>query len=414
MVYADVEQAIADIRSGRMVILVDDPRRENEGDLVMAAEKVTSEAINFMRKEGGGLICMPLSGELCDRLHLRPQVAENTSRMGTAFLESVEAREGVTTGISAQDRAHTIRTAVQEDARPEDLARPGHVFPLRARDGGVLVRPGQTEGSVDLSVLAGLRPASVVCEIMNEDGSMARMPDLERFAEKHGLRILTIEQLIEYRRRREKLIERRVCDVRIPTEYGDFFAHLYRTLTDGKEHVALTLGWPHAPEAQATPFPRQEEAVAVRVHSECLTGDLFGSRRCDCGPQLRSAMRQIAEIGKGVLLYIRQEGRGIGLENKLRAYKLQDAGHDTVEANELLGFPPDMREYGIGAQILHDLGVRKMRLLTNNPKKLAGLRGYGLEIEEQIPLQVEPQEHNIDYLRAKRDKLGHLLPHVRD
>lgn len=410
MAYAAVEEALAAFRAGRMVILVDDPRRENEGDLAMAAERVTPEAINFMRKYGGGLICLALDGALVEQLHLRPQVAENTSRMGTAFLESIEAREGVTTGISAADRAHTILTAVHPDTRPMDLARPGHVFPLRARDGGVLVRPGQTEGVVDLARLAGLRPAGVICEIMNEDGSMARLPDLESFAAQHGLKILTIESLIEYRRRRERLIARRVDDVRIPTAHGDFFAHLYASLADGKEHVALTYGWPHAPAALEQKFAEQAEPVLARVHSECLTGDLFGSLRCDCGPQFRGAMRQIVAAGRGVLLYIRQEGRGIGLENKLRAYKLQDLGHDTVAANELLGFPPDMREYGVGAQILYDLGVRRMRLLTNNPKKLAGLHGYGLEIAEQVSLIPDPHEHNLDYLKTKRDKLGHLLP----
>jgi len=414
MVFATVEEAIEDFRAGRMLILVDDPRRENEGDLVLAAERVTPEAINFMRREGGGLICLALGGEIVEQLGLRPQVAENTSRMGTAFLESIEAREGVTTGISARDRATTVRTAMDPEARPGDLARPGHVFPLRARDGGVLVRPGQTEGSVDLARLAGLRPGAVICEIMNEDGSMARLPDLEKFARRHGLHILTIEALIEYRRRRERLVDRRVAGVRIPTRFGEFRAHLYLSQTDAKEHVALTLGWPDPPEDPEEKFPKAEEPVLVRVHSECLTGDLFGSLRCDCGPQFRAAMARIAEEGRGVLLYIRQEGRGIGLENKLRAYLLQDQGHDTVEANELLGFPPDMREYGIGAQILNDLGVRKMRLLTNNPKKLAGLRGYGLEIVEQIPLAVEPQRENAAYLRAKRDKLGHILPHLGD
>ncbi|MBC8329198.1 MAG: bifunctional 3,4-dihydroxy-2-butanone-4-phosphate synthase/GTP cyclohydrolase II [Planctomycetes bacterium] len=411
MVYATVEEAIEDIQQGRMVILVDDPRRENEGDLVLAAEKISPELINFMRKEGGGLICLALDGEICDTLGLRPQVADNTSRMGTAFLESVEAREGVTTGISAADRAHTILVAVDPSTRPADLARPGHIFPLRAREGGVLVRPGQTEGSVDLARLAGLRPAGVICEIMNEDGTMSRLPDLERFAEKHGLRILTVEAMIEYRRRREKLIERAVDGVRLPTRYGDFTLHLYHSLTDQKDHVALTYGWAEPPDQPADKFPPLTQPVMVRVHSECLTGDLFGSLRCDCGQQLDAALLQIAEAGQGVLLYIRQEGRGIGLANKLKAYKLQELGADTVEANEKLGFPADMREYGIGAQILHDLGVRKMRLLTNNPRKMAGLKGYGLEVEEHLPMPSVPGEHNERYLRTKRDKLGHLLPH---
>lgn len=412
MVFATVEEALQDIREGRMIILVDDPRRENEGDLVMAAEFVTPEAINFMRKEGGGLICLSLSGEICDQLDLRPQVANNTARMSTAFLESIEAREGVTTGISAADRAHTILTAVQPEARPADLARPGHMFPLRARDGGVLVRPGQTEGSVDLAKLAGLREAGVICEIMNDDGSMSRMPDLEVFAKKHELKILTVEALVEYRRKREKLVERRVDSVPLPNTMGEWQMHLYRSKTDGREHIALTFGWHEAPENLETAFDRMDDPAVVRVHSECFTGDVLHSLRCDCGPQLDAAMRQISVTGKGVLLYIRQEGRGIGLEKKLEAYKLQDAGFDTVEANEKLGYPADMREYGVGAQILHDLGVRKMRLLTNNPKKLAGLKGYGLEIVEQLPIAVEPHPHNARYLETKRDRMGHLLPPV--
>lgn len=409
MLYARVEEAVAAVREGRMVILVDDPRRENEGDLVMAAEAVTPAAINFMRKEAGGLICLALDGALADHLQLRPQVAENTSRMGTAFLESIEAREGVTTGISAQDRAHTIRTAVRPGASARDVVRPGHVFPLRAREGGVLVRPGQTEGSVDLARMAGLQPAGVICEIMNEDGSMARMPQLEVFAARHGLPILTIADLIEYRRRRERLIERRVTGVRLPTDLGEFRLHLYNSKTDGKEHLALTHGWSEAPGEERQEFPALDDTVLVRVHSECLTGDLLGSLRCDCGPQMHAALAQIAAAGKGVLLYIRQEGRGIGLESKLQAYHLQDQGLDTVEANEKLGFPPDMREYGVGAQILHDLGVRRMRLLTNNPKKLAALEGYGLEIVEQLPIKPAIHEFNAQYLRTKRDKMGHLL-----
>ncbi len=410
MTYARVEEAVKAIHEGRMVILVDDPRRENEGDLVMAAESITPEAVNFMRKEAGGLICLALDGELADELHLRPQVSENTSRMGTAFLESIEAAVGVTTGISAQDRSRTILAAVRPGARPQDLLRPGHIFPLRAREGGVLVRPGQTEGSVDLARLAGMRAAGVICEIMNEDGSMARMPELEVFAQKHALPILTIADLIEYRRRRERLVERRVAGVRLPTEAGEFELHLYRSKTDGKEHLALTHGWSAAPQEPGTPFARLEDPVMVRVHSECLTGDLLGSLRCDCGPQMRAAMNQIVAAGRGVLLYIRQEGRGIGLESKLQAYHLQDRGLDTVEANEHLGYPADMREYGVGAQILHDLGVRRMRLLTNNPKKLAALEGYGLEIAEQLPIQSPVHQHNESYLRTKRDKLGHLLP----
>jgi len=407
--FASIEKAIEALKTGKMIILVDDPRRENEGDLVMAAEAITADAINFMRKEGGGLICLSLSGELCEQLDLRPQVAENTSSMGTAFLESIEARVGVTTGISAADRATTILAAVKDGAKPSDLARPGHVFPLRARAGGVLMRPGQTEGSVDLARMAGLKAAGVICEIMNEDGTMARMPELEVFAKKHAIPILTIEDMIEYRRHREVLVERRVTAVELPTSYGGFQMHLYKSLTDDKEHFALTYNWGEAP-AENAKFPRLEETVTVRVHSECLTGDLLGSLRCDCGPQLHGAMQAIKEAGKGVLLYIRQEGRGIGLENKLKAYQLQEQGFDTVEANEKLGYPADMREYGMGAQILNDLGVRKMRLLTNNPKKLAGLHGYGLEIVEQVALRIVPQEHNERYLRTKRDKLGHLFP----
>lgn len=413
MVFATVEEALEDIREGRMIILVDDPRRENEGDLVMAAEAVTPEAINFMRKEGGGLICLSLSGEICDQLDLRPQVANNTARMGTAFLESIEAREGVTTGISAADRATTILAAVKPEAKPSDLNRPGHMFPLRARDGGVLVRPGQTEGSVDLSKLAGMRAAGVICEIMNEDGTMSRLPDLEVFAEKHGMKILTVEALVEYRRKREKLVERRVDSVPLPNTLGEWQMHLYRSKTDGREHIAMTYGWQDAPADLETAFERIDEPVVVRVHSECFTGDVLHSLRCDCGPQLDAAMRQISVTGKGVLLYIRQEGRGIGLEKKLEAYKLQDAGFDTVEANEKLGYPADMREYGVGAQILHDLGVRQMRLLTNNPKKLSGLKGYGLEITKQLPIAIEPQPHNARYLETKRDRMGHLLPPVQ-
>lgn len=410
MPYASVENAVKALKAGKMIILVDDPRRENEGDLVMAAEAITPDAINFMRKEGGGLICLSLSGELCEQLDLRPQVAENTSSMGTAFLESIEARVGVTTGISAADRATTILAAVKDGARPSDLARPGHIFPLRARDGGVLMRPGQTEGSVDLSRMAEMKAAGVICEIMNEDGTMSRMPELEIFAKKHDLLILTIEDMIEYRRRREVLVERRVTSVKLPTSYGGFEMHLYKSLTDDKEHFALTYNWDPAPQDESGSFPKLEEEITVRVHSECLTGDLLGSLRCDCGPQLHAAMEAIKTAGKGVLLYIRQEGRGIGLENKLKAYQLQEAGLDTVEANEKLGYPADMREYGMGAQILNDLGVRKMRLLTNNPKKLAGLHGYGLEIVEQVPLHVGAQEHNERYLNTKRDKLGHLFP----
>jgi len=409
MTFATVEQAIEAIAAGKMIILVDDPRRENEGDLVMAAEHITADGINFMRKEGGGLICLTLEGDLCDQLDLRPQVANNTSSMGTAFLESIEAKEGVTTGISAADRATTILAAVADGARPSDLARPGHIFPLRARKGGVLRRPGQTEGSVDLALMANLKGAGVICEIMNDDGTMARMPDLEIFAKKHELIIITVEDLIKYRHDREKLITREVSGTPLPTKFGDFSMHLYKSHLDGKGHFALCYNWGDSPSDDEQGFDAVDEDVLVRVHSECLTGDLLGSLRCDCGPQLQTALGEISSAGKGVLLYIRQEGRGIGLANKLRAYKLQDEGLDTVEANEKLGYPADMRDYGIGAQILHDLGVRKMKLLTNNPKKLTGLAGYGLEITAQIPLSPDVQEHNAAYLKTKRDKMGHSI-----
>ena len=409
MTFATVKQAIEAIAAGKMIILVDDPRRENEGDLVMAAEHITADGINFMRKEGGGLICLTLEGELCDQLDLRPQVANNTSSMGTAFLESIEAKEGVTTGISAADRATTILAAVADGARPSDLARPGHIFPLRARKGGVLRRPGQTEGSVDLARMANVKGAGVICEIMNDDGTMARMPDLEIFAKKHELIIITVEDLVKYRHEREKLITREVSGTPLPTKFGDFSMHLYKSHLDGKEHFALCYNWGDSPVDDEQAFDAVDEDVLVRVHSECLTGDLLGSLRCDCGPQFQTALSEISSAGKGVLLYIRQEGRGIGLANKLRAYKLQDEGLDTIEANEKLGYPADMRDYGIGAQILHDLGVRRMKLLTNNPKKLTGLAGYELEITAQIPLSPDVQEHNAAYLKTKRDKMGHSI-----
>ena len=409
MTFATVKQAIEAIAAGKMIILVDDPRRENEGDLVMAAEHITADGINFMRKEGGGLICLTLEGDLCDQLDLRPQVANNTSSMGTAFLESIEAKEGVTTGISAADRATTILAAVADGARPSDLARPGHIFPLRARKGGVLRRPGQTEGSVDLARMANVKGAGVICEIMNDDGAMARMPDLEIFAKKHELIIITVEDLVKYRHEREKLITREVSGTPLPTKFGDFSMHLYKSHLDGKEHFALCYNWGDSPVDDEQGFDAVDEDILVRVHSECLTGDLLGSLRCDCGPQFQAALSEISSAGKGVLLYIRQEGRGIGLANKLRAYKLQDEGLDTIEANEKLGYPADMRDYGIGAQILHDLGVRRMKLLTNNPKKLTGLAGYELEITAQIPLSPDVQEHNAAYLKTKRDKMGHSI-----
>ena len=393
-----IEEAIQEIKAGRMVILVDDEDRENEGDLTMAAEAVTPEAINFMAKYGRGLICLSMKGEVLDALDLPPMVDNNTSSFKTGFTVSIEARRGVTTGISAADRATTILTAVADGAKSDDLVRPGHVFPLRAKKGGVMVRTGQTEGSVDLASLAGLKPAGVICEVMDEDGTMARMPSLEKFSKKHGLGICTIADLVKYRMRTESFV-RKAAETTIPTAYaGEFKTIVYENDIDDLLHIALVKG-------EIDP----EKPVLVRVHSECLTGDIFGSLRCDCGDQLHKAMEKIEEEGAGVLLYIRQEGRGIGLVNKLKAYALQDQGLDTVEANEKLGFKPDMRDYGMGAQILVDLGVRKMRLLTNNPKKMVGLDGYGLCIVEQVPIEISPNEYNKDYLECKRLKMGHLL-----
>jgi 3,4-dihydroxy 2-butanone 4-phosphate synthase/GTP cyclohydrolase II len=406
-----IPEVLEDLRQGRMVILVDDPSRENEGDLTMLAEHVTPESVNFMVTEARGLICMPMAGPVCDRLQLLPQVERNTSRMGTAFTVSIEAATGVTTGISAADRARTIRVASDPQASPEDLARPGHIFPLRAKDGGVLVRGGQTEGIVDLARLAGAQVhAGVVCEVMNPDGTMARMPQLEAFAEKHGLRIATIADLIAYRRRNERLVEPVVTNVPLPTHHGEFRAHVFRSTVDGGEHVALTRGLGR-PGIDG-PWNPEEGVVTVRVHSECLTGDVFGSLRCDCEPQLHQAMELLSQAERGVLLYLRQEGRGIGLANKLKAYKLQDEGMDTVQANQALGFPADLREYGIGAQVLHYLGVRRMEILTNNPKKIHGLAGYGLELVGQRPLTTAPNPLNERYLATKREKLGHLLENV--
>jgi 3,4-dihydroxy 2-butanone 4-phosphate synthase/GTP cyclohydrolase II len=398
MPHLSIEEAIRDIREGRMVILVDDEDRENEGDLCMAAEAVTPEAVNFMAKYGRGLICLPMTADKIDALDLPPMVDNNTSPYGTGFTVSIEARCGVSTGISAADRATTILTAVADDAGPRDLVRPGHIFPLRAREGGVIVRAGQTEGSVDLARLAGMKLAGVICEIMDEDGTMARMPSLEKFSEKHGVGICTIADLIEYRMRMESFVHR-AAETTIPTTIaGDFRAVVYENDVDNLLHIALVKG-------EIDP----EKPVLVRVHSECLTGDIFGSLRCDCGPQLHKAMVKMEEEGCGVLLYIRQEGRGIGLVNKIKAYALQDEGFDTVEANEELGFAPDVRNYGIGAQILVDLGVRKMRLLTNNPKKMVGLDGYGLSITEQVPIEVEANEYNKCYLECKKLKMGHTL-----
>ncbi|RJX36203.1 MAG: bifunctional 3,4-dihydroxy-2-butanone-4-phosphate synthase/GTP cyclohydrolase II [Desulfarculus sp.] len=401
MPLASIEEAIAEIRNGRMVILVDDEDRENEGDLTMAAELVTPEAINFMATYGRGLICLSLTPEMVERLGLPLMVRDNQSPFETAFTVSVEARHGVTTGISAHDRAHTIRTAVDPESGPPDLVSPGHVFPLRAKPGGVLVRTGQTEGSVDLARLAGLTPSGVICEVMKDDGTMARLPDLEAFAAKHHLKIVTIADLVRYRMRNESFVHRQ-AQVRLPTAFGDFTAIAYSNDVDTLEHVALVKG-------DLNP----QEPVLVRVHSECLTGDVFHSRRCDCGDQLTQALHMIQEEGRGVLLYMKQEGRGIGLVNKLKAYELQDHGADTVEANEALGFPADMRDYGIGAQILADLGVRQMRLMTNNPKKMVGLEGYGLSVTERVPLEIPACPENEAYLRTKCTKMGHLMSQIK-
>jgi len=380
-----------------MIILVDDEDRENEGDLTMAAEKVTPEAINFMAKYGRGLICLSLAPEIVDRLKLPLMVTDNRSPFKTAFTVSIEAREGVTTGISAADRAHTIQTAIADDAEPDDLVQPGHVFPLRARRGGVLFRTGQTEGSVDLARLAGLKPAGVICEVMNDDGTMARMPDLRKFAEQHGLKIATVADVIAYRMRKESFVHK-AAETVLPTPFGEFRAVAFVNDIDDYEHLALIKG-------EVSP----DKEVLVRVHSQCLTGDVFGSYRCDCGTQLEKAMEMVQEQGLGVILYMMQEGRGIGLANKIKAYALQDQGRDTVEANESLGFPADLRDYGIGAQILVDLGLRRIRLLTNNPKKIVGLKAFGLEIVERVPIEIPPNSRNLRYLEAKRDKLGHLL-----
>jgi 3,4-dihydroxy 2-butanone 4-phosphate synthase/GTP cyclohydrolase II len=401
--FASIEDALEDIRAGRMVVVCDDEDRENEGDLTLAAQFATPENINFMAREARGLICLALTPDRCDELGLDLMAAKNESAFETAFTVSVEAREGVTTGISAHDRAHTIQVAIDRRTEPHDLVQPGHVFPLKARPGGVLERTGQTEGGVDLARLAGLIPAAVICEVMREDGQMARIKDLIPYCERHGLKMITVADLVKYRRRTEKLVDR-VAEAHLPTEFGEFDVVGYRSMIDDKHHVALVKGDVRAAAERG-------EAVMVRVHSECLTGDVFHSMRCDCGEQLADALGRIESEGLGVLLYLAQEGRGIGLLNKLRAYKLQEGGLDTVDANIELGLPADLRDYGIGAQILVDLGLRRIRILTNNPKKIVGMEGYGLEVADQIPIEQVPGEHNRDYLRAKRDRLGHTLHH---
>ncbi|HXT39486.1 MAG TPA: bifunctional 3,4-dihydroxy-2-butanone-4-phosphate synthase/GTP cyclohydrolase II [Candidatus Angelobacter sp.] len=395
--FVSIEAVVEDLRKGRMVVVVDDADRENEGDLVMGAEHATPEAVNFMAKHGRGLVCVPTTGDRLQQLGIERMVTQNRETFKTDFQVSVDAATGITTGISAADRARTIQVMADPTAVPDDLVQPGHVFPLRAKAGGVLQRAGHTEAAVDLVKLAGCRPIGVICEIMSDDGSMARLSELTVFARTHGLKICTIEDLIKYRRAREKLVERMEV-VKMPTDYGDFDLHLYRSKVDGQHHLALVRG-----EVAG------RKSVLVRVHSECLTGDVFGSKRCDCGPQLHQAMRQVAEEGRGVIVYMRQEGRGIGLAPKIKAYKLQEQGYDTVEANRKLGYGMDLREYGLGAQILCDLGLKTIRLLTNNPRKVVGLEGYGLEIVEQVPIRVKPNPHNSRYLKTKREKLGHLL-----
>ena len=397
MTLATIPEAIKDIKAGKFVIVVDDEDRENEGDLVIAAEKVTAESINFMATYGRGLICMPVTGERLDELRIPMMAANNTSKFTTPFSMAVEAREGTTTGISAADRARTVQVMVDPDTKPEDILMPGHMFPLRAREGGVLVRGGQTEATIDLARMAGLKPAGVLCEIMNKDGTMARLPQLKVFAKKHGLKIISVADLIAYRYRHERLVQR-VAEAKLPTPFGEFKVIAYKSSTDPAEHLAMVMG------DVAT-----NEPILVRVHSQCLTGDVFHSQRCDCGEQIEMSMKRIAEEGRGVVLYMRQEGRGIGIHNKIKAYALQDEGMDTVEANLSLGFKADHRDYGVGAQILADLGVHSMRLMTNNPKKISGLESYGLKIVEQLPITIKPNPHNRRYLSTKQNKMGHIL-----
>lgn len=409
MPFSPIPEILEELRAGRPIVLVDDEDRENEGDVVYAAEKVTPQAINFIVTNARGVVCLALTGEQCDRLKLHPQVEVNTASLGTAFTVTIDAHKkyGVTTGVSARDRATTVRVAIADDAKPEDLCRPGHINPLRARDGGVLVRAGQTEGSVDLCRLAGLKPAAVICEIMRDDGEMARRPDLEEFCARHGLKMCSIADLISYRLKREQFV-RRIESVTLPTKWGVFRLHAYQSVVDPQPHLALCKGGIGERDAEGK-VVEHPEPVLVRVHSECLTGDIFGSGKCDCGAQLETAMRMIEQAGKGVLVYLRQEGRGIGLSNKLHAYALQEKGADTVEANQMLGLPVDKRDYGVGSQILRDLGLRRIRIMTNNPRKIYGIEGYGLQVVEEVPIRIPPGEHNRRYLETKKTKLGHKL-----